>query len=80
MGVRLYLDVHVPRAIADQLQRRGVDVITAIEVGLDALADRDSVGSSVLRTFASSSVGPLCRARMRDRRTPTRMGVSGFSW
>jgi len=31
MAVRLYLDVHVPRAIADQLRRRGVDVLTAAE-------------------------------------------------
>jgi len=31
MPVRLYMDVHVPRAITDQLRRRGVEVITAIE-------------------------------------------------
>jgi transcriptional regulator GlxA family with amidase domain len=39
MAVRLYMDVHVPRAIADQLRRRGVDVLTAIEDAADQLPD-----------------------------------------
>src|SRR4051812_3098502 len=39
MAVALYLDVHVPRAIADQLSRRGVDVTTASEDGTTALPD-----------------------------------------
>ena len=33
MAVPLYMDVHVPQAITDQLRRRGVDVLTAIEDG-----------------------------------------------
>src|SRR5437762_1590387 len=33
MAVPLYMDVHVPQAITDQLRRRGVDVPTAIEDG-----------------------------------------------
>lgn len=41
MGVGLYLDVHIPRAIAEQLRRRGVDVVTAIEDGYDQLSDED---------------------------------------
>jgi Domain of unknown function (DUF5615) len=41
MAVGLYLDVRVPRAIADQLRRRGVDVVTAIEDGSDQLSDED---------------------------------------
>jgi len=41
MGVSLYLDVHVPRAIAVQLRRRNVDVLTAIEDGSDELTDED---------------------------------------
>jgi len=32
------MDVHVPQAITDQLRRRGVDVITAID---DGFAERD---------------------------------------
>jgi hypothetical protein len=39
MSVRLYMDVHVPQAITEQLRRRGVDVLTAIEDGVDALPD-----------------------------------------
>ncbi|AFY30690.1 hypothetical protein Cal7507_0188 [Calothrix sp. PCC 7507] len=33
MSVPLYMDVHVPQAITDQLRRRGVDVLTAHEDG-----------------------------------------------
>ncbi len=33
MSAALYMDVHVPQAITDQLRRRGVDVLTAIEDG-----------------------------------------------
>jgi hypothetical protein len=55
MPVRLYMDVHVPRAIADQLRRRGVDVITAIEDHAerfqdDILLDRARVLGCVLFT------------------------------
>lgn len=39
MAVPLYMDVHVPQAISDQLGRRGVEVLTAIEDGSDALED-----------------------------------------
>ncbi len=39
MAVGLYMDVHVPQAIADQLRRRGVDVLTAIEDGRAADPD-----------------------------------------
>jgi hypothetical protein len=41
MGVSLYLDVHVPRAIALQLRRRNVGVLTAIEDGSDELLDEE---------------------------------------
>ena len=33
------MDVHVPMAITEQLRRRGVDVLTAIEDGADTLKD-----------------------------------------
>lgn len=39
MAVQLYVDVHVPQAITDQLRRRGVDVLTAIEDDSDELLD-----------------------------------------
>ena len=38
MPVALYMDVHVPQPITEQLRRRGVDVLTAIE---DGWAERD---------------------------------------
>ncbi len=41
MAVPLYVDVHVPQAITDQLRRRGVDVVTAIEDGCDFLRDEE---------------------------------------
>ena len=37
----LYLDVHVPAAIATELRRRGVDVLTAQEDGTTELEDDD---------------------------------------
>ena len=38
MAVMLYMDVHVPQPITDQLLRRGVDVLTAVE---DDYAERE---------------------------------------
>ncbi|MEY2978529.1 MAG: hypothetical protein RLZZ435_2668 [Cyanobacteriota bacterium] len=31
MAIALYMDVHVPQAITEQLRRRGIDVLTAFE-------------------------------------------------
>jgi len=39
MPVALYMDVHVPQAITDQLRRRHADVLTAIEDGNAELPD-----------------------------------------
>ncbi len=39
MAIGLYMDVHVPMAITEQLRRRGVDVLTAIEDGAATLED-----------------------------------------
>lgn len=39
MPVPLYMDVHVPQAVTDQLRQRGIDVLTAIEDGSDRLDD-----------------------------------------
>jgi hypothetical protein len=41
MSVRFYMDVHVPMAITDQLRRRGVDVVTANELGHSRLPDHE---------------------------------------
>ncbi|KKJ01233.1 DUF5615 family PIN-like protein [Prochlorothrix hollandica] len=39
MAIGLYMDVHVPQAITDQLRRRGVDVLTAWDDGMQELPD-----------------------------------------
>ena len=39
MGVALYMDVHVPGPISQQLRRRGVDVLTAQEDAHDEVDD-----------------------------------------
>lgn len=41
MPVPLYMDVHVPQQITDQLRRRGADVLTAIEDGWAEATDDD---------------------------------------
>ncbi len=39
MSVKLYFDVHVPRGIARELRRRGVDVLTSQDDGTARLPD-----------------------------------------
>lgn len=39
MSIALYMDVHVPQAITDQLRRHSVDVLTAIEDSSTELTD-----------------------------------------
>jgi hypothetical protein len=39
MAISLYFDVHIPQAIAVQLRRRGVDVLTIVEDGGRRLPD-----------------------------------------
>ena len=41
MPVSLYMDVHVPQAVTEQLLRRNVDVVTAIDNDAADLADDD---------------------------------------
>lgn len=41
MTVALFMDVHVPWAITDQLRRRGVDVLTAQEDGTTESKDHE---------------------------------------
>ena len=41
-----YFDVHVPAAIADQLRRRGIDLLTAQEDGTAELEDSDLLARS----------------------------------
>jgi len=39
MSIALYMDVHVPQAITEQLRRRGIDVLTAFEDKTTELPD-----------------------------------------
>lgn len=39
MAIRLYMDVHIPRAIVNGLRLRDVDVLTAQEDGTDRYRD-----------------------------------------
>ena len=39
MSVKLYMDVHVPRAVTNQLRLHGIDVLTAQEDGTAELDD-----------------------------------------
>ena len=41
MSVKLYMDVHIPYPITDQLRQRKVDVLTAIEDGCSELKDEE---------------------------------------
>jgi len=41
MPANLYMDVHVPRAVTNQLRRRGVNVLTANEDGASLFGDEN---------------------------------------
>ena len=41
MGIALYMDVHVPKAITVGLRLRGVEVVTAQDDGSTALSDSE---------------------------------------
>lgn len=49
MSVPLYMDVHIPIVITQQLRRRGVDVITAIEDDAAELPDDQLLARSTLQ-------------------------------
>jgi len=41
MALRLYMDVHIPRAVTVGLRTRGIDVLTAQEDGTQELPDEE---------------------------------------
>ena len=49
MSVRLYMDVHVQRAITEGLWLRGIDVLTAQEDGASALTDPELLDRAAAR-------------------------------
>jgi len=48
MAVALYMDVHVPGPITQQLRRRGVDVLTAQEDAHDQVDDENVLGRATV--------------------------------
>ena len=40
-AIRFYADVHVPRSVTLALRRRGVDVLTAQDIAMEAASDAD---------------------------------------
>jgi len=41
--IKLYLDEHIPRAVAEGLRRRGLDVLTVQDAGRSGLTDTDQL-------------------------------------
>jgi hypothetical protein len=65
VAVGLYMDVHVPQAITDQLRRKGVDVLTAIEDDRATLPDELEVAAIRLNS-------PIPHTGIRTRRAKHR--------
>ena len=69
MGLALYMDVHVRRAITVALLERGVDVLTAQADGAAELADPDLLdrATSLDRVLFSQDEDLLAEATRRNR-------------
>jgi hypothetical protein len=67
MPIGLYLDHHIPRAIADQLRLRDVEVLTALEDGTNRLADSLLLdrATELSRPLVSSDTNLLIEAQRR---------------
>jgi len=59
VAIGLYMGVHVPQAITDQLRRRGVDVLTTIEDGSAILKDDELLEHALLlkRVMFTQDIG-----------------------
>ena len=69
MGLALYMDVHVPRAITRTLTAAGVDVITAQEDGCSQMPDPDLLdrAGSLNRVLFTRDEDLLAEATRRQR-------------
>jgi len=69
MAIALYLDHHVPRAIAIGLRLRGVDVLTTQEDGANSLDDRSLLdrAMSLGRVLVSQDIDLLSEATQGQR-------------
>lgn len=45
--IRLYLDEHIAKAVAQALRRRGIDVLRAHEAGLESASDTEHLAFSL---------------------------------
>jgi predicted nuclease of predicted toxin-antitoxin system len=77
MSVQLYMDVHVPRAITNQLRLHGVDVLTAQEDGAAELRDSALLdrATQLGRVLYSQDEDLLVEACDRQRRHQPFAGV-----
>ncbi len=58
MAVSFYADVHVPGPVILQLRRRGVDIMTAIEEGMNKLPDGEllKLATSLSRVVVTQDI------------------------
>jgi predicted nuclease of predicted toxin-antitoxin system len=77
VSVRLYMDVHVRRAVTDGLRLRGVDVITAQEDNARELEDSDLLdrANALGRVLFSQDDDLLGEAKRRQESGETFAGV-----
>jgi predicted nuclease of predicted toxin-antitoxin system len=56
--VRLYFDVHIPRSVAEQLTKRGIDILTAQADHSATLPDHELLvrASNMGRTIVTSDI------------------------
>lgn len=78
MSVGLYMDVHIPAAVTEELRRHGIDVLTAQEDGRrtrsdPALLDR---ATELGRTFVTHDSDLLADATRRQRQGIEFAGVT----
>ena len=69
MSVRLYMDVHVPRAITEGLRLRDIDVLMAQEDGAGALTDPELLdrAAALGRVLFTRDADLLVEATQRQR-------------
>lgn len=69
MSLKLYLDVHVPRAVTVAVRLRGIDVLTAQEDGASELTDSDLLdrATALDRVLFSQDDDLLKEAAKRQR-------------
>ena len=69
MALALYMDHHIPRAIATGLRRRGINVVTAEEDGTKQLPDQDLLdrASALGRVLVTEDNDLLVEAAHRQR-------------